>query len=360
MKIAIDIQTTLGKKTGFGFYVKNLVENLKKVDPDDDYLLITPQSEHDFSMPQRFVWDQFRFPKIARKAQVDILHQPCFSVPIFYHGKKVVTVHDVIPLIFPGNLPLASRLFYSKWMTYSYNFADVIIADSECTKADIVHHLKIPASKIHVIHLAVSDDFKPASSKNKVEQIKRKYKTGEKYFLNVGTIEPRKNLPFLVKAYNEAIKSGTRENLVIVGKRGWYYDQLFRLVRELQLEEKVIFAGYAPDEDKPLLYSGATAFLFPSIYEGFGLPPLEAMACGTPVICSNTSSLPEVIGDAGILISPNNKPAWSKQMFEISRNKKLAQNLKIMGLKQAKKFSWEKTARETIEVYKDVLKDESY
>lgn len=360
MKIAIDIQTTLGKRSGFGFYVKNLVENLKKIDPNDQYSLIMPHGEHDFSMPQRFIWDQFRFPKIARKAQVDILHQPCFSVPILYRGKKIVTVHDIIPLKFPGNLPLASRLFYSKWMTYSYKFSDAIIADSECTKADIVKYLKISPQKIRVIHLAVAENFKPASSKSKVEQIKNKYHTGEKYFLHVGTIEPRKNLPFLVEAYFDAVKSGIKENLVIVGKRGWYYDKLFRSIHNLHLEQKVIFAGYVDDEDIPFLYCGATAFVFPSIYEGFGLPPLEAMACGTPVICSNTSSLPEVIGDAGILISPNNKPAWSKQMFEISRNKKLAQNLKIMGLKQAKKFSWEKTARETIEVYKDVLKDESY
>lgn len=359
MKIAIDVQTTLGQRSGFGFYVKNLVQNLEKIDSQNQYQLIKPETEKDFSMPQRFLWDQFRFPKIAQINNVDILHQPCFSVPIFYHGKKIVTVHDIIPLKFPKNLPLASRLFYSKWMTYSYRYADMIIADSECTKRDIIKHLKISPEKIRVIYLAVSDDFKPESSKARIQNIKNKYHTGEKYFIHVGTIEPRKNLPFLVRAFSEAVRAGVPENLVIVGKYGWYYDRLLTSIKDLQLKDRVIFTGYAPDEDIPALYSGATALTFPSLYEGFGFPPLEAMACGTPVISSNTSSLPEVVVDAGILIAPEDKETWAKKMIEISTEKKLAQKLRIKGLKRAKKFSWEKTARETIEVYKKLYKTNS-
>ena len=357
MKIAIDTQTVLGQRSGFGFYVKNLVEALKKNDLENQYILIAPNRERDFSTIERFIWDQFTFPAKVKKGKADILHQPCFSSPVFFRGKKIVTVHDIIPLKFPGNLPLASRLFYSKWMTYSYNYADLIIADSESTKKDIIKHLKISSEKIRVIYLATSKDFKPSGSQNQILKIKEKYKTSPKYFIHVGTIEPRKNLPFLVSAFALALKQGIKENLVIVGKQGWYYEDLYNLIKKLHLEKRVIFTGYADDRDVPYLYGGSTALTFPSLYEGFGFPPLEAMACGTPVISSNTSSLPEVIGEAGILLPPKDKNIWAQKMVELSSNNKLSEKLKIAGIMQAKKFSWDETARKTIEVYEEVMKD---
>lgn len=354
MKIAIDVQTTLGQKSGFGYYVKNLVENLEKNDSQNEYFLATPKETHDLSTPQRFIWDQFAFPKRAKKVKVDILHQPCFSAPLFYRGKVIVTCHDIISILFPKNLPLWSRLFYSKWMPFSYRRADMIIADSERTKKDIIKYLKIDPGKIKVIYLATSTDFKSVKDKNIIDTVKNKYKTGQKYFIHVGTLEPRKNLSFLVKAFSHAVKEGIDENLVIVGKKGWYYAGLFQLVTVLGLKNRVIFTGYADESDIPVLYSGATALTFPSLYEGFGFPPLEAMSCGTPVISSNTSSLPEVVGEAGILIPPKNEKIWADKMIQVSINKKLAQELSKKGLIQAKKFSWEKTAKETVQVYQEV------
>jgi len=356
MRIAIDTQTILGQKSGFGFYVKNLIDSLKKVSPENDYILISPETDKDFSTPQRFLWDQFGFSKAAKKNKVDILHQPCFSAPVFYRGKIVVTCHDIISLLFPKNLPLASRLFYSRWMPFSYRAADKIIADSEHTKKDIIQYLHITAEKIKVIHLAVSSNFRPQPN-DKIKTIKKKYHTGEKYFIHVSTLEPRKNLSFLVKAFAKVAKKGIKENLLIVGKKGWYYEGLFQLVKDLNLDKRVIFTGYAEDEDIPVLYSGATALTFPSMYEGFGFPPLEAMACGTPVISSNTSSLPEVVGEAGILLSPKDEQLWVRNMSKIATNSKLAFKLSQKGLLQAKKFSWEKTARETIQVYKELLNE---
>jgi len=357
MKIAIDTQTTLGQKTGFGSYVKNLVENLKKIDPGDEYILVRPDTEKDFSTPQRFIWDQVMFPKIAKKQKADILHQPCFSAPLFYKGKVVVTCHDLIPLLFPKNLPLASRLYFARWMTFSYRAAKMIITDSEQSKKDIISVLKIPEKKIRVIHLAVSNEFRPIKSPKEKARIQEKYKTGSRYFIDVGTLEPRKNLPFLVRAFAIAAKK-IPENLVITGKKGWYYEELFKLVKLLKLENRVIFTGYADEVDIPALYSGATALAFPSLYEGFGFAPLEAMACGTPVISSNTSSLPEVVGETGILLPPKNEELWANKMIGISQNKELAEKLIIAGLKQAKKFSWKETARKTIEVYKEVLESQ--
>jgi len=360
MKIAIDTQTTLGQKTGFGFYVKNLVENLKKVDPNDDYVLISPDSTRDFSAPQRWWWDQFSFPKAARKAKVEILHQPCFSAPIFYRGKLIITVHDLISMHFPENLPFFSRMFYSKWMPFTYKRADKIIAISEDTKKDIIKRLGIASKKIQVIHSAVSADFKPIKDRNILEEVKLKYRTGKQFILDVGTLEPRKNLPFLVRAFNLAIKEhNIPHNLVLSGKKGWYYEGLFKLVKELKLSNRVIFAGYVPEGDLPALYSAADLFAYPSMYEGFGFPPLEAMACGTPVVCSNTSSMPEVVGGAGIALSPENEEKWAEEIVKILYDKELQKALSKAGLQQAKKFSWEKTAKETIEVYKEVLKNEN-
>ncbi|MEK7142593.1 MAG: glycosyltransferase family 1 protein [Patescibacteria group bacterium] len=355
MKIAIDIQTTLGQKSGFGFYVKNLVESLAKVEPRHQYVLIAPMAEKDFSAPKRFWWDQIAFPRRARKTKVDILHQPCFSAPLLYQGKVVVTCHDLISVFFPENLPFFARFFYARWMPFSYRKADLIIADSLHTKKDIISLLKIPASKIRVIHLAVAKDFKPIRSRKTLKQIYKKYHTSEKYLLHVGTIEPRKNLLFLVRAFALAVREGLAENLVITGKRGWYCEDLFRLVEELNLKSRVIFTGYVDEKDLPALYSGATAFVFPSLYEGFGLPPLEAMACGTPVVSSSTSSLPEVVGRAGILLAPKDERLWAKNLCKMSQDQGLRRTLSALGIRQAKKFTWETTARQTIEVYEEVL-----
>ena len=356
MKIGIDVQTTLGQKSGFGFYVKNLVEHLKKVDTENEYVLIAPEMiEKDFSTPQRFVWDQFSFPKMAAKAKVDVLHQPCFSAPLFYSGKIILTIHDLISHYFPQNMPSGSRLYFSKWMPLTYGRAKKIIAISENTKRDIMSLLKIPEEKIVVIHSAVGEEFRQIDDKAKIAEIKKKYATGEHFILDVGTLEPRKNLPFLVRAYNIALKEGKiSHNLVLTGKKGWYYESLFDLIKELHLEDRVILPGYVPDEDLPYLYNAADLFCFPSLYEGFGFPPLEALSCGTPVIAANNSSIPEVVGDAGILLDIDDEKVWAANIIEVLSDEKKLQELRSSGLEQAKKFSWAKTARETVKVYEEV------
>ncbi len=357
MRIAIDTQTTLGQKSGFGFYVKNLTEALAKVDPQNQYVLIRPKSEKDFSTPERLFWDQVSFPRRATKARVDLLHQPCFSAPLFYPGKVVVTCHDLISILFPENLPLASRLFYSKWEPFSYRKASRVIAISYHTKRDIVAFLKIPEEKIRVVPLAASKDFRPVKSKKILERVQKKYHTGPNYLLDVGTLEPRKNLPFLVRAFALAVREGITEKLVITGKKGWYFEGLFKLVDELELNDKIIFTGYVEEGDLAALYSGAKVFVFPSLYEGFGLPPLEAASCGVPVISSNTSSLPEVVGKAGILLPPKDERLWAKNIVKVLKDVPLAKTLSEMGLRQAKKFSWEETARKTIEVYREMINE---
>jgi len=356
MRIGIDAQTTLGQKTGFGFYVGNLVKNLRLIDRKNHFFFFKPTETKDLSAPKRFIWDQFRVPKLARRNKVDILHQPSFSAPIFYQGKMVVTVHDLIAIKFGEDIPFFSRQFFARWMPFSYRKADHIIAISENTKKDIVKYLNIDPNKITVIPLAADEKFKPIDDKLKIESVKKKYHTGANYLLHVGTLNPRKNLSFIIDVFFKIASSHPNINLVITGKEGWYYENLYEKVKELKLEDRVIFTGYIDEEDKVYLYNGAKMFVFPSIYEGFGLPPLEAMACGVPVVSSNTSSMPEVIKDSGILLSPKDKVAWIKEISILLDDPKKIQQLKTSGLKRAKDFSWKKTAELTLEVYEKVLK----
>lgn len=358
MKIGIDIQTTAGQKVGFGFYVENLVQALQKIDHKNEYVLMAPAPtalERDFSTPQRLIWDQIQLPWRARQAKVDILHQPCFSAPLFYSGKVVVTVHDIISRKFPQNIPFFSRQFFGRWMPFSNRRADKIIAISQHTKKDIIEVLHIPEEKIEVIYLAASDKFQPIKDQFALEEVKKKYGLSGPFILHVGTLEPRKNLAFLITAFARALRLGPiKEQLVITGRQGWYYEGLFKLVKDLKLSRKVVFTGYVEEDDLPRLYNAASLFVFPSLYEGFGLPPLEALACGTPVISSNTSSMPEVIGRAGILLPPEDLEAWRRQIYRVLTNKSLRQTMAEQGFSQAKKFSWETTALQTIKIYEQV------
>ena len=359
MKVAIDVQTTLGQPTGFGFYVSNLTHNLQNLRAELDLVPIRPSFEKDFSTSQRLIWDQFTFPRLVKKHQVDLIHQPCFSAPLLYRGPVVITIHDIISILFPKSIPFASRMFYSKWMPISYRKASQIITISESTKRDIVKNLGIDKDKITVIPLAVDKRFGDKVSDAEVKRSKKKYKLPEKYILHIGTLEPRKNLGFLIESFSEVIKDKKFDDLylVITGKKGWYYEGLFEIVRKLNLQDRIILTGYFDEKDKPALYRGATVFAFPSLYEGFGLPSLEAMASGVPVVSSNTSSMPEVIGKAGILIPPEDRAAWVKNIKKVVLDTSLQNKMKQANKEQVKKFSWEKTARKTIEVYEKAFRE---
>lgn len=358
MRIAIDMQTTLAQKTGFGFYVQNLVDNLEEIDKSNQYIKLLPDKSDDLKSTQRWWWDQIAVPKLAKKQGADLLHQPAFSAPIFFKGPVVVTVHDLIAIYFGKDIPLGSRLYFGKWMPFSYKFADHIIAISEHTKKDVMRLLKVSEEKITVIYSAADEVFRPINDQKRVIAIKNKYQTGDQFILHIGTLNPRKNLEFLIRAFAEANRqSRAAWKLVITGKKGWYYEGLFAAVEELGLRDRVVFTGYIDEEDKPLLYNAASIFAFPSLYEGAGLPPLEAMRCGTPVISSNTSSLPEMIGKGGILISPYNLDDWVRSLVRLMKNEVEREKLVQKGLRQAQKFSWRKTAQETIKVYEKVWKD---
>jgi glycosyltransferase involved in cell wall biosynthesis len=354
MKIAIDIQTTRGQRVGHGTYAGELVNAIQRVDSQNEYVLIAPHREQDLSMPQRFIWDQFLFPAKSLTARVDLLHQPAFSTPILYPGKKIVSVHDLIGLFFAHEIPFWSSKYFQYWMPFSYRFATHIIAVSEHTKKDIVRELKIPDEKITVIYEGISDEFRPNLSRNKIHAVKEKYQTSDSYMLHLATLNPRKNLEFLVRVFSQIAGRFPELKLVISGKKGWYYDSLFQLVSDLRLSSRVVFTGYVEDKDKPYLMAGARVFAFPSKYEGFGLPVVEAMGVGTPVVCSNTSSLPEVSGEATISLSPEDTEGWVSALDRVLSNPRLARQMSEKGVKQASKFSWDRAAEETIQVYERI------
>lgn len=353
MKIGIDAQTTVGQPTGFGFYVQNLTDTLLKIDQKNKYLLFYPKGKRDLSTPARLWRDQATIPFEALRKGVNVLHHPCFSVPIITPMPVVVTVHDLIANFFGEDIPFYSRLFFARWMPFSYRWATRIIAISSHTRADVMRVLNIPAEKIRVIPLAAGAHYRPIKDKAEIARVRARYKIAPDYLLHVGTLSPRKNLEFLVRVFRTLAPQYPSLQLVLTGKKGWYYQGLFHLVRKEGLTKRVIFTQYVDEADKPALYSGARIFAFPSLYEGFGLPPLEAMACGTSVVASNTSSVPEVVGDAGILLSPHSEKEWITTLSHLLNNGREREVLRARGLKRAQLFSWEKTAQQTIEVYEE-------
>jgi glycosyltransferase involved in cell wall biosynthesis len=234
--------------------------------------------------------------------------------------------------------------------------ADAVIAVSEHTKADAIRTYGMREEKISVIYEGVADRFR-RTSPDATAAVRRKYSLPDRFILSVGTIEPRKNLSALLEAYHVLRNEYPEYRLVLVGKKGWLYADFFRRIDELGLGDKIVFPGFVPDEDLPAMYSAADLFVFPSLYEGFGLPVLEALACGAAVVASNASSVPEVAGDAALLVDPNDGEALVREMRAVLNNAKLRQDLQARGPKQAAKFSWRKAAEETLDVYSAVLSD---
>lgn len=354
-KIAIDVQTTLGQKTGFGYYVDNLVNALKKVSDRYEYALLAPKGEKDFNTPRRFVWDQIQFPLLAARAKVDLLHQPAFSVPVLFNKPMVVTVHDLIAVHYGIDIPRWSRQYFGRWMPYSYRYADHIIAVSHHTKKDIMRLMHVPSSKISVIYEALDQSFTKHPTQKDKDNIRETFGITGPFLLYIGTINPRKNLVFLVNVFLQLAKTNPDLQLVIAGKKGWYYDTLVATIRKHAMENRVILTDYISDLEKVALYSMATALVFPSLYEGFGLPVIEAMAAGLPVIASDRSSIPEVQGDAGLSLNPTDEIAWVKGIRHLLDNKNLQKQYSATGVLQANKFSWDKTAEQTSKVYDHIL-----
>ena len=275
--------------------------------------------------------------------------------------KVVVTFHDMTFFLYPKKHIFIKRIFFKLFIYISSWRANRLIAVSNNTKKDIIKFMHINNGKIDVVYEIIDSKYHPIKNKSAILKVKKKYKIFNKFILYVGTLEPRKNIVNLIQAYYKLIsKNNVTHQLVIVGKKGWHYQEIFKIVTKLNLNkgrERIVFTGYVSEEELPFLYNAADVFVYPSLYEGFGIPPLEAMACGVPVISSNLSSIPEVIGEAGILINPYNIQDIYQTLYKLLNDDKLKKELKSKGLKRAQEFSSEKLANETIKVYKKTMKE---
>lgn len=307
-------------------------------------------------LPSLLTLGQFEIGWYTRRNCLELIHDPTGTAPLLLSPtKRVVTIHDAVPCAFPDTSTTLDRLIYHHWLPYVVRYVDRFLTVSNNSKQDLARYLGLPMEKITVIPLAAGKQFHPLPDAE-VRTVLARIGIQNPYILYVGSLEPRKNLSRLLEAYSLLLDWSSHWRLVIGGTRNiWNSEPVGRFVEEHNLKPFVHFTGYIPDDDLPALYTGADLFVFPSLYEGFGLPVLESMACGTPVITSNTSSLPEVAGDAAVLVDPYMVEDIAAAMRLVLSDVDLAQDLRNRGLERAKLFTWEKTASQTIAVYEALL-----
>lgn len=288
----------------------------------------------------------------------ELTHFFNYIIPPFVHGKKVVTIHDMVVKAYPETVRFRTKHLLNTGMKKSMKRADVIITDSEFSKSEIEKYFPQYSHKVQVVYCGVnSDKFYPVEDNSVIEKVKKSLDIEGEYFLYLGTIEPRKNLERLIEAYSLLLKKDENvPRLVMAGGKGWLNSNIYQKVVELKLEKYVQFTKYIPDEDLCPLINGATAFVFPSIYEGFGMPPLEAMACGVPVVCSKEASLPEVVGDCAVMTDAYDPQSIADGMYRIYSDKALADELRVRGLQRAKEFTWHRFSEKLHGIYEAVLK----
>lgn len=304
---------------------------------------------------RRIVWEQTRLAALAR--ELDLLHGLAFATPIACACPTVVTVHDLSFYRYPQAFRRFNRA-YLGWITrVSVRKAARVIAVSESTRQDVISFCGVPGERVIVVPNGVAQEFCPADARATAAFRQRKG-LPERFILFLGTLEPRKNIVRLLEAYAQIVREravGDTPMLVIAGAKGWFYETIFARVAQLALTERVIFPGFVPADELPWWYRAAELFVYPSLFEGFGLPVLEAMACGTPGITSNVSSLPEVAGAAALLVAPEDTAALAAAMARVLDEPGLAAQMRAAGLQQAAHFPWTRTARETASVYRAVL-----
>jgi glycosyltransferase involved in cell wall biosynthesis len=306
------------------------------------------------SRAERLAWEQTVLPVLLRRLRIDVLHSPHHHTPLAAIGvRRVVTFHDVTFLLLPERYPLVRRLYMEGVTRAAARVARAVITPSRTVQDEVVRGLGVPRERVVAIYEAAGPQYAPLEE-DSVGRVRWKHRLPNEYILSVGSLEPGKNRPRLLHAYASLRAQGIECPLVIAGQPAWHYEAEYDLVRALGLTEHVRFLGYVPDDDLPALYSGATVFAFPSLYEGFGLPVLEAMACGAPVVCSSVSATAEVAGDAAILVDPHDTGAIGEALGRALTDGPLRADLRARGLDRAREFSWERAARDTLSVYQIV------
>ena len=386
MRVGINAQLLSMSDTyraaGVSNYIYNLLRNLSAMDGVDRYTIFTGQWARDERLRQnlnlgrnftlrpsrfptdrpvpRLIWEQTALA--AASVGLDVLHGPVNVVPILSHVPRVVTIHDLAFLLFSDKHLPSKRRYLSLMTRLSARSASTVLTVSEATRADVLRLLNVPPEKVVAVPIAIDEEYRYLGNDAEfcagVEEFKRKRGLPERYFLYLGTLEPRKNIPLMLRCYAEMRRqeagrqsADSLPKLVIAGPKGWLYEQIFAQVKELNLEDSVIFPGFVPRDEIVWWYNAALAFVYLSVHEGFGLPVLQALACGVPAIVNNASALPEVAGDAALLISAEQPDTVTEAMRHLASSADLRESLREKGLERATHFSWRQTAVKTLEVY---------
>lgn len=365
MRIGVDARLMQHQPAGITRYTRHLLQELAKLNQHDEFITFqhrrhrTPLIEQanfrraTLYAPVHTRIEQWLTPLELIRFSLDLFHSTDFIPPLYTTVPTVITVHDLAFLHWPHFLTKDSAAYYGQ-IDRAVRHAKHIIVPSESTKQDLTAMLGVPPIKISVIYEAADERFVPLPLAETRAEVRQKYHLPETFILFVGTIEPRKNVDGLIRAFHHLrSKYGVNDTaLVIAGGKGWLYDETLKLIRQLELEQSVVFAGRVMDDDLHKLYVAARCHVHAAHYEGFGLPPLEAMACGTPTIVSNVSSLPEVVGDAALMVDPSNWEEIAVAMHRLLSDDQLHAEMREKGLQRARYFNWETSARRTMEVYR--------
>jgi len=368
MRIGVEASAYYKNIAGSGVYARNLIHTLNQMYGEDNTISLYSShraSEIDLGKKggslsrwsagiRDLLWTQVVLPLRLKRDRVEVLFCPSFFGPVFSPCPVVVTILDLSFIRFPHTVDRLLRLYLQCIMPAVKRRTDVIVTISEFSKEEIVGLLKVPEEKIQVIHPACSDSFGVKQDEDILRRIKNQYKLPDPFILNVGTLEPRKNIITLIKAFGSLKKKNLIEHsLVLCGPKGWYYQEIFHAITDWGLQKYIHYIGYIPESDLPFVYNLAQVFVYPSIYEGFGLPVLEAMACGCPVITSNTASLPEVVGDAAILVDPEDNHELEQSLLRLVTDEVLRRELSVRGIKRARMFSNLKSAEKLFAVLRE-------
>jgi glycosyltransferase involved in cell wall biosynthesis len=376
MRIAIDYTAGIDQPAGIGRYARNLAAALARVDAADRFTLFSSEPPHpDRGFPvapnirarvlpvgNRFMtiaWHRLRLPLPAEAVMgwADVVHGPDFTLPPALRARRVVTIHDLAYLTHPQCALPSLVTYLSRVVPRALHAADRVIANSQRTADELRRYYDVPPERVRVIYLGFDPAFAGAVDPAAVERVRARYGLERPTVLAVGTIEPRKNYAGLLTAFAQARRrpEGPRR-LVIAGRKGWLYEGVFETARQLNLGDAVTFLDFVADADLAALYHAADVLAMPSLSEGFGIPVLEAMACGTPVVCSDGGALPEVAGDAALLVPPEDVDALAAALVRAVSDDALRQLLRARGYAQARRFSWDEAAREHVRVYHEAAK----
>jgi glycosyltransferase involved in cell wall biosynthesis len=366
MRIAFDGTTLRPGRTGVGYYTEHLLHHLAARAGDDELLVISNRAvdttrplparvqvaSSSWRLP-RMLWMQTLAPRLLRRSHVDVGHFTNGMVPLASPVPTVVTIHDMSLTLYPRYHPARRVLLNRPLVDVAARCADAIITVSQSAKRDIVRLYGLPPDRVHVVHEAAAPAFRPVHDSMERERVRRRYSLADRFILYVGTIEPRKNLPKLIEGFARRRKSGDLPHqLVCAGPYGWLSRDIEDRIERLQIEDAIRFTGYVAFDDLPVLYSLAEMFVFPSLYEGFGLPVIEAMACGTPVVTGQVAALSEVAGGAVEYVDRLDAESLGEAMVGLARSRERRENLSALGLQRSHCFSWDRAARETLDVYR--------